>query len=156
MVDDPRLGALWNAWDDFAFDTSLVEDSLVETIQRVKSAGAVSPPDAARMRAIRVELTALRVDSLPISSALPAIGPALNMRELEILTLVRDGLSNAEIGRRLAVSHMTVKNHLTSILRKLDVNDRNQAVLIAMRRGWLHSASMWSSTDDWPPKPRQR
>jgi DNA-binding NarL/FixJ family response regulator len=61
----------------------------------------------------------------------------LTDRELEILKKVSDGLTNAEIGYELGISAQTVKNHVTSILRKLAVNDRTQAVVTALRRGWL-------------------
>ena len=61
----------------------------------------------------------------------------LTDRELEILRKVSDGLTNAEIGYALGISAQTVKNHVTSILRKLAVNDRTQAVVTALRRGWL-------------------
>lgn len=61
----------------------------------------------------------------------------LTDRELEILRKVSDGLTNAEIGYALGISAQTVKNHVTSILRKLAVNDRTQAVVTALKRGWL-------------------
>lgn len=61
----------------------------------------------------------------------------LTNRELEILRKVSDGMTNAEIGVALDISAQTVKNHVTSILRKLAVNDRTQAVVTALRRGWL-------------------
>jgi len=61
----------------------------------------------------------------------------LTNRELEILRRVSDGMTNAAIGDALGISTQTVKNHVTSILRKLAVNDRTQAVVTAFRRGWL-------------------
>ncbi|CAA9555343.1 MAG: Two-component transcriptional response regulator, LuxR family [uncultured Thermomicrobiales bacterium] len=61
----------------------------------------------------------------------------LTERELEILGKVSDGMTNAAIGEALGISPQTVKNHVTSILRKLAVNDRTQAVVTALRRGWL-------------------
>jgi DNA-binding NarL/FixJ family response regulator len=61
----------------------------------------------------------------------------LTDRELEILKKVSAGLTNAEIGYSLGISAQTVKNHVTSILRKLAVNDRTQAVVTALRHGWL-------------------
>ena len=61
----------------------------------------------------------------------------LTDRELEILRKVSDGMTNAEIGYALGISAQTVKNHVTSILRKLAVNDRTQAVVTALKRGWL-------------------
>lgn len=61
----------------------------------------------------------------------------LTERELEILRKVSEGMTNAEIGYALGISAQTVKNHVTSILRKLAVNDRTQAVVTALRRGWI-------------------
>ena len=61
----------------------------------------------------------------------------LSPREMEILQLITRGMSNREIARELGISHQTVKNHITSILRKLAVNDRTQAALYALRRGWV-------------------
>jgi len=61
----------------------------------------------------------------------------LTPRELEILQAVAGGQSNKEIGRLLGISDQTVKNHITSILRKLAVNDRTQAVMQALRHGWI-------------------
>ncbi|HDN79396.1 MAG: DNA-binding response regulator [Chloroflexi bacterium] len=61
----------------------------------------------------------------------------LSPREMEILHYVARGYSNKEISYTLKISEQTVKNHLSSILRKLAVNDRTQAVLYAIRRGWI-------------------
>jgi len=61
----------------------------------------------------------------------------LSPREMEILHLITKGMSNKEIARKLGISHQTVKNHMTSILRKLSVNDRTQAAVLALRRGWV-------------------
>ncbi len=62
---------------------------------------------------------------------------ALSTREMEILKLITRGLSNKEIAKALGISRQTVKNHMTSILRKLAVNDRTQAAVYALRRGWI-------------------
>lgn len=61
----------------------------------------------------------------------------LTPREVEILDCVARGNSNKEIARLLSISDQTVKNHITSILRKLAVNDRTQAVIYALRHGWI-------------------
>lgn len=67
----------------------------------------------------------------------------LSKREMEVLGQLTKGLSNKEIAVELGISHQTVKNHVTSILRKLSVEDRTQAALYALRRGWvrLHEES---------------
>lgn len=61
----------------------------------------------------------------------------LSRREMEVLTLMTHGMSNKEIAVDLGISHQTVKNHVTAILRKLGVEDRTQAALYALRRGWV-------------------
>ena len=61
----------------------------------------------------------------------------LSPREMEVLELIVRGKSNKEIARQLGISSQTVKNHLSSILRKLSVNDRTQAAVYALRRGWI-------------------
>ncbi len=61
----------------------------------------------------------------------------LSPREMEILQFVTRGMSNKQIAVELGISHQTVKNHMTSILKKLDVEDRTQAAVYALRRGWV-------------------
>ncbi len=61
----------------------------------------------------------------------------LSNREIEVLEQIARGNSNKEIARTLKISDQTVKNHITSILRKLAVNDRTQAVVYALRHGWI-------------------
>lgn len=61
----------------------------------------------------------------------------LSEREMEVLKAISSGLSNKEIAMALGISHQTVKNHVTSILHKLGVEDRTQAVLYALRYGWV-------------------
>ena len=59
----------------------------------------------------------------------------LTQRELQVLQLAAEGLSNKEIAARLVISEKTVKNHTANIFAKLQVNDRTQAVLYALRKG---------------------
>jgi DNA-binding NarL/FixJ family response regulator len=59
----------------------------------------------------------------------------LTDREIEILRLVARGLSNTDIAERLFLSEGTVRNHVSAILTKLDVSDRTQAAVIAIRHG---------------------
>lgn len=61
----------------------------------------------------------------------------LSDREMEVLGCVVRGMSNKEIATLLGISHQTVKNHVTSILRKFNVEDRTQAVVYALKRGWV-------------------
>ena len=57
----------------------------------------------------------------------------LTSREREVLILIAEGQSNKEIASRLGISQQTVKNHMTSILKKLNVQDRTQAAVTALQ-----------------------
>jgi DNA-binding NarL/FixJ family response regulator len=61
----------------------------------------------------------------------------LSDRELDVLRLAAQGLSNREIGRRLHITEGTVKNHISSVLSKLQLRDRTQAVIFAKEQGLL-------------------
>ena len=61
----------------------------------------------------------------------------LSPREVQILDNIAQGMTNKEVAYALAISEQTVKNHMSSILRKLSVNDRTQAVVYAIRQGWI-------------------
>ena len=61
--------------------------------------------------------------------------PALTDRELEVLQLVAQGMSNLEIGVALTITESTVKSNINRILSKLGAKDRTQATIIAMKRG---------------------
>lgn len=61
----------------------------------------------------------------------------LTRREAEVLRLMAEGRSNKMIGEHLFISEKTVKNHVSSILQKMDVDDRTQAVINAIKFGWV-------------------
>ena len=61
----------------------------------------------------------------------------LTPRETEILNYIARGNSNKQIAAALSISEQTIKNHITSILRKLDANARTQAVVTAIKRGLI-------------------
>ncbi|OGO59830.1 MAG: hypothetical protein A2Z36_00855 [Chloroflexi bacterium RBG_19FT_COMBO_48_23] len=61
----------------------------------------------------------------------------LTPRETEILTYMAQGFFNKQIAIELSISEQTIKNHITSILRKLDANARTQAVITALKRGFI-------------------
>jgi len=103
------------------------EDPIVEDI--------VSKPKLASLIRRHFESLAL------MGADMVGISASLSPRELEVLTLVADGKPNKQIGHSLNISEQTIKNHLTSILRKLNANDRTHAVVLAMRYGLIPMGS---------------
>lgn len=75
----------------------------------------------------------------------------LSDREIEVLERIASGGSNKEIADSLGISTQTVKNHISSILRKLSLNDRTQAVLFALRRGWIETPNEIRTTPSSEP-----
>jgi DNA-binding NarL/FixJ family response regulator len=70
------------------------------------------------------------------------IADALSQRELDVLRLLARGLSNAEIAQRLHLSEGTVRNYVSAILTKLEVSDRTQAAVLALRYGLVDSSDV--------------
>ncbi len=88
-------------------------------------------------RAARALLSARRPQSAAGDDG-PAGGDPVSVltdREMEVLSLVRGGLANKQIARRLGITERTVKAHMSSIFQRLDVTDRTQAALWAERHG---------------------
>ena len=100
---------------------------LVATLRRiVEGEHELNPDVASRMlREFRARQTAPPPHELP----------ALSAREEEVLKLLATGETNRQIARRLFVSEETVKSHVASILRKLEVSDRTSAAVLAVRAG---------------------
>ena len=85
----------------------------------------ILPNLLARMEAV------LRRVKKPVVKSKPSLNP-LTAKEKEVLKLVAEGFSNKEIADRLVVKEVTIKTHLNSIFKKLKVNSRTQAVLLAV------------------------
>jgi DNA-binding NarL/FixJ family response regulator len=104
-------------------------ERLLEAIRVVHRGEALLSPSITRRL---IEDFATRTDPLePPTALLEQLTP----REREVLTLVARGLSNNEIAKRLVVTEATVKSHIGSILMKLDLRDRVQAVVFAYEHG---------------------
>jgi two-component system NarL family response regulator len=92
------------------------------------------------IRAIRAVHQGQKYIPPPVAAALAAQlpRPDLSPRELEVLNLIVQGLSNKQIGYALGIAEDTVKNHVKNILSKLGVGDRTQAATAAIQRGIIH------------------
>jgi len=110
---------------------------VVETVRRVADGDTVFSPEiaAAMMAEFPPPPRAMSAPSGNGGATDVVVDSPLTKREREILQLVADGHSTAEIARTLYISAKTVKNHLASIYSKLDSRDRTQAVLSGMRLG---------------------
>lgn len=107
-------------------------DYLVETIRSVhRGESFVSPQMAASLFSRIAELAGERVLKIPLSAV------KLTARELEIINLIADGLTNKEIARRLSIEAQTVKNHIHNILDRLQLHTRLEAVEYARDRKLL-------------------
>lgn len=76
------------------------------------------------------------------SEAKKALHQRLTRREMDVMQALLQGFSNKEIARELVISERTVQTHLSNIFSKMDVNSRTEAVLVAMRDGWIGQQSM--------------
>ncbi|HEX6051040.1 MAG TPA: response regulator transcription factor [Gemmatimonadaceae bacterium] len=115
-----------------------------EDIHRALAAGARGYILKDMMRtdlvgAIRAVHRGQRGIPAPVAARLAEHTPRIGLtpRELEVLRLVADGLSNAQVAERIGRTEGTVKVHLKNILQKLDVKDRTEAVTTALRRGFI-------------------
>ena len=103
------------------------EERLLTAIQVVAEGGSLFAPSVTRRL---IEEFSRRVPTAP-----PPAFEDLTTRELEVLRLLAQGRSNAEIATHLVVSEHTVKTHVAHILQKLDLRDRTQAVVVAYESG---------------------
>jgi DNA-binding NarL/FixJ family response regulator len=103
---------------------------LVDAIRVVAAGDALLAPSVTRRLLERFAATLPHQDSGP-----PPALEALTERELEVLKLLAGGCSNSELAERLFLSEATVKTHVSSILRKLGLRDRVQAVILAYDAG---------------------
>jgi DNA-binding NarL/FixJ family response regulator len=76
-------------------------------------------------------------EMVSMGMSVESVTAPLTNRETQILHYVADGNSNKKIAQILDISEQTIKNHVSSILRKLNANDRAHAVVLAIRRGWI-------------------
>jgi DNA-binding NarL/FixJ family response regulator len=109
---------------DFVYKTEPLEQLLASIEVAARAETSCDPSRPLQQR--RVQLTAARLS--------PGDNSPLTRRETQVLRHVAMGLSNREIGKSLGISVETIKEHVQNILRKLDVNDRTQAAIWALKR----------------------
>ena len=139
--DDELFAAIQTGAAAFVFDDAR-RSELVTSIRAVADGRyIIDDAVAARPAVARHVLEAFRDASLFGGIAMDDVTAEniapLSAREVEILEAIASGLTNRGVADALSISEQTVKNHVTSILRKLAANDRTQAVLLALKNQWL-------------------
>jgi DNA-binding NarL/FixJ family response regulator len=110
-------------------------EAFLDTLRRVARGEHLIDEDILTHPAIASKVLS-QFNTLAEGTKEPIFAP-LSPREIEILEQISRGNSNKQIARILAISDQTVKNHITSILKKLAVNDRTEAVVYSLRQGWI-------------------
>ncbi len=103
---------------------------LIEAVRRVAAGESVLHPAIAAKVLNRVSRRESPAEETPVES--------LTERELEVLRLAALGHSNREIADQLYVSPRTVQSHMANIFGKLNVGSRTEAVMVGLKRGWIH------------------
>jgi len=127
--DDPYIFALLQAGANGYVLKTARGDEVVQAVRTVYEGKSALSPEVAT-KVVRQATT-----GKPATAA-EQVEP-LTARELEVLRLAAEGLTNRAIGRELGISHRTVQGHLANIYAKLNVASRTEAVTEAIRRGWI-------------------
>ena len=127
--DDPYIFAMLQAG---ASGYVLKNASSEELVRAVR---AVAEGESALDPAVTAKVMAQLASGRPPGAQ--AVVEGLTERELEVLRLAAKGHTNRAIGRELRISDRTVQGHLANIFGKLGVNTRTEAVLLAMKQGWI-------------------
>jgi len=114
--------------DGFVLKANLPCDGLVNAVRTVNMGRAVFDQDA---------ISTLRKFALGKNRSTVATKTELCDREIEILRLAAEGMTSKEIASALNISGLTVNSHFSNIFRKLDVKSRIEAVMVALRKGWI-------------------
>lgn len=128
-IDMAHVTRLFEMEFDGYFYHSMLEKDIISGIEFIKSGYTYVYPELAKL---------LHEEYVRIANTLQARPEGLlTDREWDILIEIAKGNNNDRIALNLEISDKTVKNHVTTILRKLDVNDRTNAMLLAFRKGWI-------------------
>ena len=127
--DDPYVFALLQAGADGYLLKTVEVDDLLRGVRAVYRGESVLSPEVTQkvLQQIRTRRPAGAVEQIE----------ALTSRELQILRLAAQGLTNKAIGQEMGISDRTVQGHLANIFGKLGVGSRTEAVTEALKRGWI-------------------
>jgi len=125
--DEEYVVSLVGAGADGYLLKSAPGNELVQSIRLVRAGEFVSHPVVAQKLYIRATRRAVAVNSVE----------HLTRRELDVLKLAAKGMSNRDIGDELGVGLRTVKGHFETIFGKMGVRSRTEAVLMALKQGWV-------------------
>lgn len=134
--DDNQLFQALKAQASAYLSKEVTADQIVHTIRRVAS-GEYPINESLATRPQVAEHILQQFQELSWRSESEGFISPLTPRETEILRHVAEGLFNKQIAAKLEISEQTIKNHVTSILRKLNANARTEAVVIAIKQGLI-------------------
>ncbi len=111
--------------------------TLIEAVDQVLAGRYVVMGQVLSLEDLRRWMATRLHAAAPLGSQPEDVYLPLTWREMQVLQRLAEGASNKEIARLLTISEQTVKNHVSSVLRKLNVADRTQAAMHAVRQGWV-------------------
>jgi len=134
--DDNQLFAALKAQAVAYLNKEVTEQQLIDTIRRVAK-GKHPINESLTDRPKLAEHVLQQFQELSSRSEAEAFISPLTPREIEILEFIAKGYLNKQIAAELGISEQTIKNHVTSILRKLNANARTEAVVVAIKQGLI-------------------
>jgi NarL family two-component system response regulator LiaR len=122
--DDKVLAAIKSGASGYILKDSSPE----ELVTAIRDVNAGKP-------SLHPSITRLLMEDISLGKDADDLGETLTEREIEVLVAIAKGLSNQEIADQLTISHATVRFHVTNILQKLNLENRTQAALYALKAG---------------------
>lgn len=135
-TDDAQIFQALKAQAGAYHHKEITADELVDTIRRV-ARGEHPINETLTTRPKLAEQVLHQFQELSLRSEAEGFISPLTPREIEILNYIAKGFLNKQIAAQLDISEQTIKNHVTSILRKLNANARTEAVVVAIRQGLI-------------------
>ncbi len=135
-TDDNQLFAVLKAQAVAYLNKEVTADQIIETVRRV-ARGEHPINESLTNRPKLAEHVLQQFQELSSKTEAEAFISPLTPREIEILEFIAKGFLNKQIAAELGISEQTIKNHVTSILRKLNANARTEAVVVAIKQGLI-------------------